>query len=141
VGVTVGTVLGVLVVAVVSFLVWRQYRLRTPTPKALEEDKTSPPYTASYISSDPIYEPTRAPSMRERPDRFSDTHTPAGTPLTGTPASCLTSLSLNSMRLAQLSGAEKHTNAPSSLIGTSIRDDESEAPFGVPPPEYEMPRY
>ncbi|KAJ7471971.1 hypothetical protein FB451DRAFT_311995 [Mycena latifolia] len=143
VGIALGTILGVLVVAIVLFFAWRRYRRRKPTPDALEEKQPSPPYSASYVSSATSAEIMRPPSMRERADRFSYAHTPAGTPLTGTPASCLTSLSSNSMRLAHLSAlpgaSEKSTSAhsPSSVNGTSIEDGESEARFEAPPPEYE----
>ncbi|KAJ6558208.1 hypothetical protein B0H19DRAFT_1261742 [Mycena capillaripes] len=132
-----GVLLGVLVVsAALAFFIFRRYRRRRPISPTYKE-KPSPPYTASSILSS---EPTRPPSMRERSNRFSDTHTPAGTPLTRTigSASFLTSFSSNSMGLVSLSGPshEKGTHLPSSMA-TSIRDDVSEAPMDVPPPQYE----
>ncbi|KAJ7086403.1 hypothetical protein B0H15DRAFT_844471 [Mycena belliarum] len=136
IGIVLGIILGIIAVAVALFFAWRRYRRQKPVPGAFDE-KSAPPYIASSISSAPISEPTRPPSMRERTDRFSDTHTPAGTPLTGTPASCLTSLSVNSMRLAHLPGpSEKYS--PASVNGTSIQDDESVTRFEIPPPEYDV---
>ncbi|KAJ7117879.1 hypothetical protein C8R43DRAFT_960544 [Mycena crocata] len=128
IAITLGTVLGVLVLAIISFFAWR--RRRRPHPNT-EEKTPSPPYTASSSSG-----VTRPPSMRERSDRFSNTHTPAGTPLTRTPASILTSLSANNMHLAHLPPlTSEKGHSPSN--GT-ISDDESNAQFEAPPPRYDV---
>ncbi|KAJ7666903.1 hypothetical protein DFH06DRAFT_1322881 [Mycena polygramma] len=135
-----GVLLGVLFVSLVlAFLIFRRYRRRRLNDAQSHKETPAPPYTASSESE---CELTRPPSMRERTDRFSDTHTPAGTPLTRSPggASFLTSLSSNSMGLKQLplsEGVHEKGAHPPSSLGTSIQDSISEAPLDVPPPEYE----
>ncbi|KAJ7485136.1 hypothetical protein B0H11DRAFT_2231334 [Mycena galericulata] len=170
-----GTALGLLVVAILAILAWYCYRRRRQASLLnrkrqrydYDAEKPAPPYVASVspsarvtlvtststaTSSSAPTPPVRAPSMRERSDRFSDTHTPAGTPLTRTPAtpvSMLTSLSSSSMGLTQLPSllpAKAPAPAPhlaaSSLNGTSIQDDGDDpaAGFDGPPPEYESPQ-
>ncbi|KAJ6516793.1 hypothetical protein C8R47DRAFT_1088368 [Mycena vitilis] len=132
-----GVLLGVLFLfLILAFLTFRRYRRRNDAQS--RKEIPAPPYTASSESESEL---TRPPSMRERNDRFSDTHTPAGTPLTRSPggASFLTSLSSNSMGLKQLplfEGVHEKGAHPPSSLGTSIQDNISEA-LDVPPPEYE----
>ncbi|KAJ7854315.1 hypothetical protein B0H14DRAFT_3449723 [Mycena olivaceomarginata] len=138
-GIILGTVLGVLslAMAILAFFFYRRYRRRRPSPSTeADAENSPPPYAVSYISSS---EPTRPPSMRERSDRFSDMHTPAGTPLTRSPVmSFLTSLSSKSMRMT-------HESSPSGLglqkggDGSASDGGESEAPLETrfSPPGYE----
>ncbi|KAJ7640396.1 hypothetical protein DFH06DRAFT_1215877 [Mycena polygramma] len=135
-----GVLLGVLFVSLVlAFLIFRRYRRRRLNDAQSHKETPAPPYTASSESESELIRP---PSMRERNDRFSDTHTPAGTPLTRSPggASFLTSLSSNSMGLKQLplsEGVHEKGAHPPSSLGTSMQDNISEVPLDVPPPEYE----
>ncbi|KAJ7152932.1 hypothetical protein C8R46DRAFT_1228490 [Mycena filopes] len=123
VGIALGAVFGVLVLAGVAWFAYRRHRRRRPDAYV---ETPSPPYTPP---------PARPPSMRERRDHVSDTHTAAGTPLTR--SSFLTSLSSNSMGLAHLSALphEKRAPAPSSLGTASILETDCSA--DAPPPEYE----
>ncbi|KAJ7027490.1 hypothetical protein C8F04DRAFT_1399440 [Mycena alexandri] len=138
VGIALGVVFGVLALTGLAFLAFRRHRRRRSD--AYEEEKASSPHTPTYYVPAPEMANTRPPSMRERRDRFSTTHTPAGTPLTRStaPASFLTSLSSNSMGLAYLSSFSHEKSAPaSSSHGTaSIQDVDMDAP----PPDYETPQ-
>ncbi|KAJ7301848.1 hypothetical protein DFH08DRAFT_945907 [Mycena albidolilacea] len=137
-GIILGTVLGVLslAMAILAFFFYRRYRRRRPSPSAeAYAENLPPPYAVSYVSSS---EATRPPSMRERSDRFSDMHTPAGTPLTRSPViSFLTSLSSKSMRVTHESasglGLQKGGD------GSASDGGESEAPLETrfSPPGYE----
>ncbi|KAJ7773565.1 hypothetical protein DFH07DRAFT_952612 [Mycena maculata] len=126
--VALGTVLGVLLLVLISLFVWRYRRRRRNPIRHNNEDKPARPDPASHIS---LAESTRPPSMRERSDRFSDTHTPAGTPLTRTPASVLTALS-SMAHLAYLKPDKVSQSSPSVNV-SSLQEDER---FEVPPPEY-----
>ncbi|KAK7028361.1 hypothetical protein R3P38DRAFT_2935581 [Favolaschia claudopus] len=126
VGIIVGAVLGSLglVCAALALLLYHRFRRRTVVAGYVEQP--SPPYTASV-------EEGRPPSMRERSDRFSDTHTPAGTPLTRSPGrSLLTSLSSHSMGLAHL----KTLSTTQEKSPESVTHDDANS-LEIPPPGYD----
>ncbi|KAJ7235097.1 hypothetical protein B0H12DRAFT_151483 [Mycena haematopus] len=136
VGIILGVVLGVLGMAIaLSCFFYRRFRRRTRRTGAYKENP-APPYTVSNVSTSEL---TRPPSMRERSDRFSFTHTPAGTPLTRSPGtSFMTLLSSNSMRWAHLSSSSGTAPQKGGLPETSNHgDDDSDAPLEIPPPRYE----
>ncbi|KAJ6510630.1 hypothetical protein C8R45DRAFT_1088788 [Mycena sanguinolenta] len=126
--------------ATVSCFFYHRFRRRTraPDPEAYRRKPSPSPNTVSYVSTE-VTIPPRPPSMRERSDLFSYTHTRAGTPLTRSPVTTFaTWLPPNSMRLA-------HSHLYSSSGGgTSLRalpetshGGDSEAPLEIPPPGYE----